>query len=645
MRLPSPALLLLVPLIACYDTAGRRSAGDDDGPDDDGAGDDDGADGDASDDDDSDDDDSDAGDDDVSDDDSDPDCAPEGVTDCLGAQWRECADGSWLELQYCVEPMSLCDADLGCLACAPNSTFCDGNAVFGCAPDGMSFALVESCDPNETCVGGACLSACDQAAAQFSYLGCEFLAVTTSNIVSSTFDNDFAVVIGAPASGPQATVTVSRLGSVIGSLVVQPGQTAAIPLPMVPELKGATSTATVTDGAYEVQSDTPVVAYQYNPLHFDIGGEASYTNDASLLLPEHALTGTYRVLTWPTWGYGTWSELPFFGLDGSWNAWHPGFVAVAATEDNTQVTITASTWTEAGSIGALAPGQQATVTLQRGDVIQVFSQIPDNTDDDSFCADQGWTQTAAGCPPGLFSDCEVYCSVDDGDLSGTRIEATAPVATFNGHMCTFMPYDQWACDHLEEMAFPVETWGTQVVMAALVAPSGSGVVPSRYRVMALENNTALTFQPAVSAATTLNAEEFVEFQTDQDFVVEGSQPILVTQTMLSQDAIGQGSGDPAMGTGIPVIQTRTSYDILVPDTYTSNYINLVAPTGANVTLDGAPVAAWTAVGTSGYDTARIGVAPGGHHLESAGGVRFGITAYGYASYTSYLYPGGMNFTR
>lgn len=39
---------------------------------------------------------------------------------------------------------------------------------------------------------------------------------------------------------------------------------------------------------------------------------------------------------------------------------------------------------------------------------------------------------------------------------------------------------------------------------------------------------------------------------------------------------------------------------------------------------------------------RVPLGPGAHRAESEGDVGFGITPYGYASYTSYLYPGGMN---
>ena len=43
--------------------------------------------------------------------------------------------------------------------------------------------------------------------------------------------------------------------------------------------------------------------------------------------------------------------------------------------------------------------------------------------------------------------------------------------------------------------------------------------------------------------------------------------------------------------------------------------------------------------------ARITVEGGPHRIESLEGAPFGITSYGYADFTSYLTPGGMNFVR
>ncbi len=614
------AALLVLP--SCYQ--GRRAPEPDDDDDDSASDDDDGA---------------------GDDDDTSLDCSPDGATTCWGSEFIECQDSLWTLVEECTDDTPICDPDLGCLACSPNALTCEGSEVWECSGDGSEQTFVEDCAP-DLCVAGECLDSCDLAAQQMSYLGCAFLAVSTANIVGAEFNNDFAVVIAAPESGPDATVTVSRDGSVVTTTTVTSGDTAAIELAMVSGLKDAVSSSvTVSGGAYEITTDVPVAAYQYNPLHFDIAGTPSFTNDASLLLPEHTLSGNYMVSTWPTWGYGSWQD--FLGTPfGDWSAWYPGFVAVAATVDGTQVTFDSTTYTAGGIPGAVTPGGSTTVTLNRGDVVQILSQVPGTTEDWSYCSSQGWTATEIGCPASFPTSCEAYCSVDDGDLTGSTITATESVAVFAGHTCTFMPYDEWACDHLEEMMFPVETWGTLAVMSAPIRPSGSGVAPTMYRVVAQADGTSLSFDPSVNGSVTLDAGEFVQFQTDQDFVVEGSSTFYVTQTMLGENTLGEGQGgDPAMGSGIPWLQVRNEYDFLTPDTYQRNYVNVVAPTGTNIELDGSAVTGFSAIGGTGYEVARVEIDPGAHHIESTGGTGFGITTYGYASYTSYLYPGGLNFTR
>jgi hypothetical protein len=479
-----------------------------------------------------------------------------------------------------------------------------------------------------------------------TYLGCSFLAVTSSNLVTSAFDSDFGVVIANPAGGDDAQIDITKGGTVITSTTVATGDSQAIELDMVLALKDAQDSVVVPDGAYEIVSDIPVAAYQYNPLHYSIAASFSYTNDASLLLPEHVLTGNYMVSTWPTWGRGSWTEIPSLGNIGEWTDWYPGFVTVAATQDGTSVTFQSSTYTHNGNPGALSPGGSTTLTLNRGDVVQIFSQRPNTSANWNFCGDQGWTDSLTGCPPSFpLTTCDAHCSVDGGDLTGSEVTATAPVAVFAGHMCTFMPFDAQACDHLEEMMFPIETWGTTVVMSAPRHPSGSGVAETYYRILALNSGTQVTFEPAVAPPTTLNEGEFVQVETDQDFVVTATSDVYVTQTMLGDDALGGSGGDPAMGSGIPWNQVRTSYDFLTPASYTDNYVNVVAPQGTPIELDGTPVTGFAAIGSTGYEVARVNLDAGAHQIQSTNGLAFGITSYGYASYTSYLYPGGMNFSR
>ena len=617
------AFLVLLTLLALAMTACTRGrGGGGGGGDDDDSG--------------SDDDDDDATGDDDDDDSTAGPCQPEGATTCNGIDFMECQDSAWTLVQQCLDPTPVCHPEEGCLACSPGVFSCDGNDIVVCDDNGLGNTFVETCPESTPCVGGICQDPCAVAASQYSYLGCDFVAASTANIVSTTFDNDFAVVVGNPESSPgPAQVTVSRGGVPQTSATVQAGDTAAITLRMVQELKGATQSLIATDAAYEIHSTLPIAAYQYNPLNFELSFDNSFTNDASLLLPEHTLTGQYMISHWPTFGVGSG-----MGSSVSWFAFQPGFFAVVGVNDNTQVTIDFNGRTAPGTPGQMEAGDSTTISLNRGDVAQIMSYYDAAPSASSYSSNQG-RQQATGTALGAEY---TYCLGTNTDLTGTTISATNAVAVFAGHQCSFVPFDAWACDHLEEMMFPTATWGTMSVMTAPIMPGGSGLAPTKYRIVALENNTSLTFDPAVTSAPTLNAGDFYEFETDSSFVVTGSSRIYVTQTMLGQDELGTAIGDPAMGSGIPWLQVRNEYDFLTPSTFTENWVNVVAPAGQGL-LDGSPVSGFQAIGSTGYEVARVSLSAGGHHMESGDGSGFGITTYGYAEYTSYLYPGGLNFLR
>ena len=114
--------------------------------------------------------------------------------------------------------------------------------------------------------------------------------------------------------------------------------------------------------------------------------------------------------------------------------------------------------------------------------------------------------------------------------------------------------------------------------------------------------------------------------------------------MLGQDA-GGGSGDPAMALAVATAQYRNYYLFHAPTNYESNYVNITAPDGAVVTLDGQPVGGFVPIGTTGYSIARVQLSntgTGNHAITSA--AKFGISVYGYGQYTSYWYPGGLDLT-
>ena len=560
-------------------------------------------------------------------------CSNDGATRCSGRRFQTCIDGQWSAGVACESPTPYCDDIEGCSGCDAGNAYCVDREIWQCSDDGTVANLVEECLPTETCLAGQCFDACLAAESQLSYLGCRFLAVPTANLVDAAFDGDFALVVGNPNDVP-AEITVRTGGAPYDIVDVPAESTLAIPLPYHPDLKAYTSSRRVQDGAFEVRSNLPVAAYQYNPLHFRSPADPaiySFTNDASMLLPEHVLTTNYVVSTWPSWGISQ-EAAPILQYE-----WVPGFVAITATTNATNATVTVAADTTGGDVSPQRVGDESSYSLDRGDVLQIFSHQPSEQSTDPCGVIGGESAMANGAS---------YClSTSQGDLTGTVISATAAVAVFAGHACTFMPYFEWACDHLEEMMFPVETWGATVVMTAPTFPGAYQAAPTIHRVIAANDGTLVRFEPEVQPAQFLDRGQVLQFETDEHFAIDAGGPIYVTQAMLGQQALGAEEGDPALGSGIPTSQWRSEYDFLAPDSYTWNHINVAAPVGARVFLDGLEVADWELIGATGFAAARVLIDAGAHHIESVDDVGFSITSYGYASFTSYLHPGGLNFLR
>jgi hypothetical protein len=116
---------------------------------------------------------------------------------------------------------------------------------------------------------------------------------------------------------------------------------------------------------------------------------------------------------------------------------------------------------------------------------------------------------------------------------------------------------------------------------------------------------------------------------------------------MSGQTLGGNAGDPDMALAVPVEQFRASYLFHAPTNYNANHIDITAPMGATVTLDGTPHSDFTAIGATGFGLKRIqltnGPANDGNHAI-AGDATFGITVYGYGDFTSYWYAGGLDLT-
>lgn len=540
-----------------------------------------------------------------------PACTGEGIR-CDGQTPYRCGpNGQRAELDPCGGERPFCVAGVGCLRCPPSATRCDPDhpaVPQRCADDGSRWLDQAACDASggQRCVSGRCGDPCDVPDGAQQYLGCDYWATVTPN--SQLYRGfPFAVALANPQD---YAVTVRISGGALDApreVTLAPGAAEAVELPWVPSLAQFSSTiqpcacerpamcsnpvparsALARGGAYQIRATAPVAAYQFNPLTFEARTDAgmcvnSYTNDASLLLAQRALTRRYLVLTAP--------QFNRFG----------GFIAVVATT-----------------------GESTSVTVR----LPARHGVPEASADGVVRHDN--------LTPG---DVAVIVGAGSGDLSGAVVEASAPVAVFAGHDCTFVPHDRPACDHLEEQVLPIETLGRDFVVSDLRDRDA----PTLVRMVASLDDTTVRFDPpSLSPARVLAAGQVLDVPATQSFRVISSRPLMVAQIMTGLGVEGIGAGDPAMVQEVPAQQFRDRYDFFVPGTYTTNFLGVVTPRGSTPLLDEAPLVG-EVERLGPWDIVHARVAPGRHRLRTAEGVPLGVKVYGTARYTSYMYPGGLD---
>ncbi len=581
-------------------------------------------------------------------------CAPDSIT-CSGSTAVTCKKGIET-MTACSGKKSTCAPGYGCVVCVPGSGSCSGSTGTICASDGSGY-VTNNCDPLEglTCLGGVCTGDCADIGQ--SYIGCEYYAVTMANSLLDQGNFTFVVSIANTSSSPaDINIQGGALSSAVTATIPSGGiqdftlpwvsSLSCGPAPCdandveVPELEGLNvytsppPTSIVSAGAYHIRSTEPVTAYQFNARDYAVTPtsevyslmyvgayptEYSYTNDASLLLPVNAMTGNYYLV-----GYYDW--------------YWPAFLTVVGTQNGTSVTLAANTTILTGSVAGLG-STGGTVTLNAGDVLQVLTP--------------GTGTVSYG-----------------GNLSGSTITATAPVEVFGGHDCTNIPGSTSACDHLEQINFPLETLGTDYLVAVpynknelSAAAHGRQYV----QIVGTAAGTTLTYDGISGEPTSVGAGGVVTFEATTNFRVTATNPIEIGQYMEGQQAFDSNCknnlvnncGDPSLSLAVATAQFRTSYPFTAPQNYLENWVNVIFPAGSTVTITDTP--STHTIKDTDPGASQIGSASGyyveavplcannlsgcnGNHTAT-GTMAFGIEVYGYGSYTSYMYPGGLNLTR
>jgi hypothetical protein len=472
------------------------------------------------------------------------------------------------------------------VVCDPGETACaNANQVVTCLPDGSDFDLPVDCGATEECYVDQCTPLCLIAEDTPSSVGCSFLTTKVDNFnsnVGNPSQND-SLAVGNVSDSLVANAQLwfvpvnGNAEQAVGNAVqIQPQGTYVWQLDL-PEIH-RTSLLRV-GGVYRVETDIPVVAYRHSPI------AATATNDSSVLLPEHALTGNYIVASYP-------------GTVGP----YPSYFTAIAIADNTTVDFTVTGATAGGvGVAALGAGQSGQVAMNRWDLLNV-----------------------------------VVATQQGGDLSGTQITSDAPLVVIGATECANVPNQAVTfCDHMEEVLLPLEYWGQEYVGAH--APTRANE-DYHWRVYSGDAAVTIDTEPAQPGfPVILDAGEFLQFETDESFVFTGDGPFLPVQYLEGQNA-GATTGDPAMIQSVPVEQFLSRYAFVTGTGYTVHYAQIIRPTGgADVFIDGVQVAGYSQVGN--FEVADTPVTEGAHFAVSE--EPFGIVQVGYTGVTSYGYPGGL----
>lgn len=485
----------------------------------------------------------------------------------------------------------------------------EGDRVEEC--DGRRWVVQKSCDitSGATCKRGRCVGPCDDLPTGST--GCSFYV---ANLWSTANFGQFGIVATNTSSERAAEVTLGDANGVIQTQTAPPGGL------VVFRLEHGRNKLSMTEHAkkaFHLLSSAPVAAYLFHP----IDAASVYTGSASLLLPEHVMAKDYFAVSY-TYNAGI-STMPPQGQ---------GFVAVLALSDNTEVKVTVPVRTLAGAgtppVPAIPAGGTLTRTMNRFDVLEIAQA----------------------------SSLE--------DISGAQVKASANVVVFGGAGGVTIPYNAPGGDHLGTQMFPLTTWGKHYA-ATKFKPRGSSD-RDYYRVLASVDNTRITFAGTgtLPGPQTLNRGAFFEFSTASDFEITADQPILVNQYLPAWGALSgnfnradfpEGSpspcpyfgdsaqclGDANMAPLAPIEQYLRDYIFYVPQTYAYDFINVTAPLGTTLTLDGMGVTeVLRPIGAGPLGRLILRVRPGSHRI--AGDMPFGLLGYGYSYATSYTYVAGLN---
>jgi hypothetical protein len=562
--------------------------------------------------------------------------------------------------------------------CPDSSTYCDPNDL------GYLYACgtrVFQCSSLEQCEQGQCVNPCVDTLGQDTSNGCEFY-MAEMDMTPEAAGVCYAIfIVNQWKTGEAAKIQVDMNGTVLpiepftripsgfGTSVVynpydqnaglpqnqiavlflsrdptadqdpnstDPRKLADCPAGVTPAINGDASLhGTGKASAFHITTNVPVVAYSMLPF----GAGRARVTGSSLLLPTNV------------WG-DNYVAVDAYDAPTSFSEDRAGpTMMILAQADNTTVTIKPVVDIVAGGgLSGITAGTSGSYVLNKGEYVQ-------------------FTQPNA--------------------LTGSAIQASAPIAVVGGSTLMDVPLDHVRADSAHQMLPPIRALGSEYVAVRYRSRDLQIEEYSPYRVVGVVDGTTLTYEPSPppGAPSTLAAGQMVEFIPNTPFVIrsqDAAHPFYMAQYMTGGEPY-DGEGDPEFINVLTPEQYLSRYTFFTDPTYPETNLVVVRTKDAqfgfpDVNLDCAgTLTGWTDVGSSGtYQFTRVDLSTGnfqgvgncnnGVHVIDASfsndaataTPKFGMTVWGWGSgatleadveddprftrWVSYGYPAGANIT-
>ena len=251
------------------------------------------------------------------------------------------------------------------------------------------------------------------------------------------------------------------------------------------------------------------------------------------------------------------------------------------------------------------------------------------------------------------------------DLTGSRIQSSAPISFFTGHECGNFPADIPECDHLVEQIPPTVTWGTQFI----IAPTATRDANDYFKVVAAHDET----NGKVACTASRDRDNQFEFTINDagNFHVfrlpprtfcycEFDNPVLMVQFTPGSGA-DEADADPFMVIVPAISQYLSNITFSTASsigTTFNDYINIFVPTTRRtsgeltILMDDEPIedVVWALIPCFNTEGRACGwatqfpIEAGVHSIRNSNGEPLGVIVYGLSYLESYAHVGGLKLS-